>query len=394
MKNFVYFYNTKLYFGQNSIENILDELKNHQVKRILFCYGRESIKKNGIYDEVIKILKTSSCKFWELSGIKPNPTLDSLNLGIKLVKQNNIDFILAVGGGSVIDLAKAVAACSQSKSAPWELFCKNEYDYQPLPVGAVLTLAATGSENNGNAVVTNEQEQSKRSINDPRIVPKFAILDPSYTLSVNRWHTVCGSIDIISHCLEQYFSTEKNTDLIDNLTLAIIKTVIDNTKIVLSKPKDLNARSEILLASSFALNGLLSCSKFNTTGWETHTLGHPVSAMYDATHGATLAVIFPRIIKHLKNVMWMEKYQKLGKLLNIEVNSLKDVDLLADKLLELFVSWGSFSKLRDFGVKEYDIDIMSMKAFDRKNLDYKYDKIGFVKPLDFEEIKKIYQECY
>lgn len=293
MLNFNYLIPTEILFGKDQINNLESKIEDYN--RILFAWGGGSIKKNGIYEKVIDALKNKA--YFELSGIRPNPRLSSVIKGIKICTENNVDFILAVGGGSVIDCSKAIAAGVYYKDDVWDLFMRKARVEKALPTGTVLTLAATASEINASAVINNEETQQKLSITSNLLRPKFSILDPTYTMTVPRRHTAAGIVDIMSHVFEQYFDTTKGAYLQDRLAEGILKTCINYGPIVLENPDDYEARANVMWAGSLALSGLLSFGKKGD--FATHKIEHEVSAIYDLTHGIGMAILFPNWMKYV-----------------------------------------------------------------------------------------------
>lgn len=302
MKNFVYNIPTKILFGQGQISKLGKEIK-HYGNRVLLLYGKTSIKKIGLYDEILKYLKKDDIQIIELSGVDPNPRLKTVRKGAKLCVENNIDIILAVGGGSTIDCAKAIAAQSKYDGDIWTDLCVNK-NFQllkkALPVASVLTLSATGSEMNGNSVISNMEDGLKLSFSSDLVRPVFSILDPIYTYSVNKYQTAAGIVDIMSHIFEQYFSAETDGYLQNRLAEGVLKTVIKYGSIAYNNPKDYEARANIMWASSLALNGLLTYGKMSTD-WATHQMEHELSAKYDITHGIGLAILTPNWMSYVLN---------------------------------------------------------------------------------------------
>jgi len=294
MENFHLSMPTNIYFGHGMVKKLTKHL--NQYKRILLVAGGGSIKKNGVYEQVRAVLDSMQIKVFELWGVQPNPDIESVREGIKICKDNDIEFILAVGGGSVIDASKAIAAGFYFKDDPWLLFYDETKVKKALPIGVILTLPATGSETNGNAVVSNREKQEKLSIHSDLLKPVFAILDPYYTFSLPQSQTAAGSADILAHLFEQYFSKNLDNYLIDRMTEAVMKTVIKYAPIAIKEPENLAAREQLMYASTLALNGLLSSGK--VTDWATHALEHEVSATHDVTHGVGLAILFPRWMKY------------------------------------------------------------------------------------------------
>ena len=288
--NFSYLNATKLYFGDDSLKYLNDELPKYG-KNVQLIYGGGSIKKNGIYDAVIKILKNNGKNVIEDAGVMPNPTVEKLYEGVKIARENSVDLLLAVGGGSCCDYAKAVSVSINCKEDPWQKYFVRfeEPDCEIVPVGCVLTMAGTGSEMNGGAVITNRKENLKVGhVFGQEVMPKFSILNPKFTFSLPKRQMVAGIYDIFSHICEQYFSgTDDNTS--DYIAEALMKSVIHSSLIAVENPEDYVARSNIMWSATWALNTLISKGK--TTDWMVHMLGQAVGAYTDATHGMTLSAV-------------------------------------------------------------------------------------------------------
>ncbi|OGI04373.1 MAG: butanol dehydrogenase [Candidatus Melainabacteria bacterium GWF2_37_15] len=292
MINFSFSLKTQIYFGGGCISNLRQEMKPYS--RVLLVTGSGSVKKFGIYDEVVKELE--GIEIFELSGVKPNPTLDSVYQGIEICRKNNVEFILALGGGSVIDAAKAIAAGVVYQGDVWELFLDNSKFTGALNTGCILTIAATGSESNKNSIITNELTKEKLGLRRDELKPQFAILDPKYTYTLPEKQTAAGIADTMAHAFEQYFSPTKDSYLTDRMAESVMKTCIKFGPVLLNEPENYEARAEIMWASNIALNGILSCGK--DTDWASHMIAHELSANYDLTHGIALAILFPN---------WMEQ---------------------------------------------------------------------------------------
>ena len=288
--NFEYCNPTKLYFGDESLKYLRDELKNYG-SRVLLVYGGGSIKKNGIYDEVIQILNESHKEIAEVSGVMPNPTLVKLYEGVNIARDHEIDFILAVGGGSVCDYAKAVSVSVHCDEDPWQKYYLQgeEPTCKIVPVGCILTMVGTGSEMNGGAVITNHETKLKIGhVFGEEVMPKFSILNPQYTLTLPHYQMVAGFYDIMNHICEQYFSgTDDNTS--DYISEGLMKSLIHSSRIAMKNPNDYEARSNIMWTATWALNTLVAKGK--TTDWMVHMLGQAVGAYTDATHGMTLSAV-------------------------------------------------------------------------------------------------------
>lgn len=290
--NFTYCNPTKLYFGKESIKGLNKELPKYG-KNVLLVYGGGSIKKSGIYDEIVKILKDNGKEIFEDAGVMPNPTVEKLNEGVDIARKSKADFILAVGGGSVCDYAKAVSVSVNCKEDAWEKYYIRFEDVDKetkiIPIGCVLTMVGTGSEMNGGSVITNNSQKLKIGhVFGENVFPKFSILNPEYTFTLPKYQMVSGIYDIMSHILEQYFSgTDDNTS--DYIMEGLLKSLIHSAEIAIENPKDYEARSNIMWTATWALNTLVAKGK--TQDWEVHMLGQSVGAHTDATHGMTLAAV-------------------------------------------------------------------------------------------------------
>jgi len=305
MLNFDYNVPTRIHFGKNVINKLDDELRGID-GTVLLLYGKGSIKKTGLYKTVVHILNEKHLSFKELKDIQPNPRLKSVHEGIELCQDYNITFLLAVGGGSVIDCAKTIAAGYYHDGDIWDLFNGQQDGIRKaLPIGTVLTLTATGSEMNGNAVITNEGTQEKLVIQSDLLRPRFSILDPTVTYSVPRDQTAAGIVDIFSHILEQYFSHTTEAYVQNRVAEALLHTCIHYGPIALENPRDYEARSNLMWSSSLALNGLLHYGK--KSDWATHEIEHGVSAMFDVTHAVGLAILTPVWMEYVLSVETVEQ---------------------------------------------------------------------------------------
>ena len=288
--NFSYKNATKLYFGDDSLKYLNEELPKYG-KTVQLIYGGGSVKKNGIYDAVVEILKANGKTVVEDAGVMPNPTADKLREGVKLARENNVDFLLAMGGGSCCDYAKAVSVSVNCDDDPWEKYYIRfeEPDCDIIPVGCILTMAGTGSEMNAGSVITNHDQKLKIGhVFGEEVMPKFSILNPKFTMSLPKRQMVSGIYDIFNHICEQYFSGEDDNTS-DYIAEALMKSVIHSSLIAVENPEDYEARSNIMWSATWALNTLISRGK--TTDWMVHMLGQAVGAITDATHGMTLAAV-------------------------------------------------------------------------------------------------------
>ena len=288
--NFMYSNPTRLYFGENSIENLNVELPRYG-KKVLLVYGGGSIKKNGIYDKIVEILKANSKEITEVSGVMPNPTAEKLFEGCKVARDIKADLILAVGGGSVCDYAKAVSISAYCDENPWEKYYlrMEDVDNEIIPVGCVLTMVGTGSEMNGGSVITNREQKLKIGhVFGDNVFPKFSVLDPTFTYTVPKYQMVSGFYDIMSHILEQYFSGEDDNTS-DYVMEGLLKSLIHSSLIALENPSDYEARSNIMWIATWALNTFVAKGK--STDWMVHMIGQSIGAYTDAAHGMTLSAV-------------------------------------------------------------------------------------------------------
>lgn len=295
MQNFVFQNPTKLIFGKDMINHLKDELKPFG-KKILLVYGGGSIKRNGIYDQVTQVLSEIDVEVFELAGVDPNPRVTTARKGVEICKQEDIDFILAVGGGSTIDCVKAIAVGAKSEHDIWDIVTKKQAATSALPFGTILTLAATGSEMNAGSVISNWETKEKHGWGSPYSYPKFSILDPANTFSVPRNQTIYGIVDIMSHALEHYFHHETNTPLQDQMVESLLRTVIETAPKLLADLENYQHRATILYCGTMALNGMVNMGYHGD--WATHNLEHAVSAVHDIPHGGGLAILFPNWMEH------------------------------------------------------------------------------------------------
>lgn len=383
MQDFSLQLKTRIHFGKGSIRQLREEVKGYS--KVLLVYGGGSVKKNGVYDNVINELKQINTVIFELSDIKPNPEIDKVYTGIEVCKENDIQFILAVGGGSVIDTAKAIAVGVEFEGDIWELFVDETRITKAIKTGAILTLAATGSETNRNSVITNDRTKEKLGIHHDCLRPEFAILDPAYTFSLPPVQTAAGIADIMSHVFEQYFSPTKDAYLTDRMSENVLKTCIKFGPVLLKNPENYEARAEIMWASTIALNGLLAAGK--QTDWVTHMIEHELSAYYDLNHGIGLAILFPNWMKHVA------EDQRYWKFRDYAVNvwdlspALSDEELCKTsikKTREFFNSLNLPSKLSEVGVNDEYFEIMAENIVKR-------GKVGSFKVLNKENIMDIYK---
>lgn len=353
--NFSYCNPTKLYFGDDSLKYLNDELPKYG-KNVVLAYGKGSIKKNGIYDEIVAILKENGKNIAEISGVMPNPTVEKLYEGVEIARKHNADLILAVGGGSVCDYSKAVSVSVNCDEDPWEKYYIkfDEPSCEIIPVGCVLTMVGTGSEMNAGAVITNQDTKMKigHVFADEKIMPKFSILNPKYTMTLPHYQMVSGIYDIFNHICEQYFSgDDDNTS--DYISEALMKSVIHSSRIANSNPGDYQARSNIMWTATWALNTLVSRGK--STDWMVHMLGQAAGAHTDATHGMTLAAVSLPYYRHIMPY-GLEKFKRFAVNVWEVSDEGKTDEQVALEGLSAMESWmkelGLVMRLSDLGATE------------------------------------------
>ncbi|MCL4097799.1 Long-chain-alcohol dehydrogenase 2 [Bacillus altitudinis] len=356
MENFIYYNPTKLMFGKGQLDGLKSELARYG-KRVLLVYGGGSIKKNGLYDKVISALNEAEADVFELSGVEPNPRLTTVQKGIDICQNEKIDFLLAVGGGSVIDCTKAIAAGAEYDGNVWDIISKKTTAQKALPFGTVLTLAATGSEMNPDSVITNWETNEKYVWGSSVTHPAFSILDPEHTYSVPENQTVYGMVDMMSHVFEQYFHNVKNTPLQDRMCFAVLQTVIETAPKLLEDLQNYEHRETILYAGTIALNGTLQMGYFGD--WASHTIEHAVSAVYDIPHAGGLAILFPNWMRHTLDHN-VERFKNLMlNMFDIETEGKSDRNIALegiDKLSAFWTSLGAPSRLADYDIGEDQLD--------------------------------------
>lgn len=388
MLDFTYDIPTKIHFGKDALDYVGEEVKKYADK-VLITYGGGSIKKNGVYDKVIKELKNSGVEIFELSGIDPNPRIDSVREGVKIIKENNIGAILAVGGGSTIDASKFMASGACVDFDPWEFISKGKPMSPAIPLLSVLTMAATGSEMDNGGVITNPETKEKLSSGHPDTRPKVSFLNPEITYSVNEFQTACGSSDILSHIFESYFNVDDSMFMLDRIMESLMKTVIKYGPIAMKDPKNYEARANLMWASSWAINDFIANSA--KASWTVHPIEHELSAFYDITHGLGLAILTPRWMEYVLSEKTVHKFYDLGvNVFDIDKNldQMEVAKKAIEKVKEFFYdTLGLDSNLRKINIDEEYFDQMSKKACGKNG------KInGFVE-LNPEDVKKIYQMC-
>ena len=396
MINFVYHSSTKVIFGKDTENQVGKEIKDLGCKKILVHFGGGSAKKSGLLDRVYASLDAAGIGHVSLGGVQPNPRLGLVREGIALCRKEKVDFILAVGGGSAIDSAKAIAYGIVHEGDVWELFEK--FAGQPFakgcaPLGCILTIAAAGSETSNSCVITDERENRKRPYNDDIARPKFAILNPELTYTLPEYQTMCGVVDILMHTIERYFTNDRNVDLIDRMSEGLLRSVIENAPILLKNPRDYNARAEIMWAGSLTHNGLTGTGR--TGDFASHHIGHELSGMFDVAHGASLAVIWPSWARYVYKHDIPRFAQFAVRVMGVDMNyfnpeetALKGIDALENFFRSINMPV-TISELPEPGAKDVtdtQIDEMIQKAtwFGGR-------KLGQYVKLDQADTRKIYE---
>lgn len=383
--NFIYSNPTKLYFGEDSLDYLKKELLNYG-PRVQLSYGGGSIKKNGIYDKVVAILKETGKTVFEDPGVMPNPTVQKLYEGCRTAKENEVDLILAVGGGSTVDYAKAVSVSAYCEDDPWEKYYlrMEDVDNKIIPVGCVLTMVGTGSEMNGGAVITNHESKLKIGhVFGDNVFPKFSVLNPTFTFTLPKYQMTAGIYDIFNHITEQYFSDSDDCTS-DYIMEGLMRSLIHSSRIAVVKPTDYEARSNIMWTATWALNTLVAKGK--STDWMVHMIGQSVGAYTDATHGMTLAAVSLAYYRHICPY-GLQKFVRFAKnVWEVNPDGKNDEQIAAEGLLEM-ESWmkeiGLIMNLTELGVTEDMLDGIAKGSFICD---------GGYKALDHEEIVQILKE--
>jgi len=386
MQNFTYQNTTKIVFGKGKEEDVGEYTAKHGSK-VLLHYGGGSIKKYGTYDKVIESLEAAGVEYVELGGVEPNPKLSLVQEGIELAKEESVDFILAVGGGSVIDSAKAIAVGYFYDGDVWDFYYGDAKITEALPVGVVLTIPAAGSESSTSSVVTKLDGMYKRSIGTELIRPEFAIMNPEITYTLPNYQTACGAVDIMAHIMERYFTNTDNVEYTDRLSEASLKTIINNTPKVLENNEDYAARAEIMWVGSNAHNGLLGTGR--EEDWSSHGMEHELSGIYDVAHGAGLAVVFPAWMNYVYQHDLERFAQFAHRVWDVDPD-FKDLEWTArqgiKKTKEFFSQIGMPVTLKELDIPAKRLEEMAEKATEN-------GPIGSFVELDTEDVLTIYNNA-
>ncbi|MFD1020529.1 iron-containing alcohol dehydrogenase [Thalassobacillus hwangdonensis] len=383
MDTFTFQNPTKLIFGKDTLTKLPEEIPAG-TKRALMVYGGGSIKKNGIYDRVLAQFEKAGVEVFELGGVEPNPKLSTVKEGAKICKEEQVDFILAVGGGSVIDATKTIAAAAKYDGDPWDLVTKKATPDGVLPFGTVLTLAATGSEMNAGAVITNWETNEKYGWGySPYTYPAFSILDPAHTVSVPRDQTVYGIVDMMTHLMEQYFHNPTNSPVQDEMIEGVLRSVIETAPKLLDDLASFEHRETILYAGTIALNGMLQMGYRGD--WASHNIEHAVSAVYDIPHAGGLAILFPNWMKY--NVEQdAARFKRFAvKVFGVDAAGKSDEEVAQEGIAALRSFWSSIGapeRLNDYNIGLDKFDVIVDRAMRR-------GKFGNFRQLDSIDVEKI-----
>jgi len=361
MKNFEFYNPTKIYFGQGEVEKVGNLVKEYGTN-VLLVYGKESIKKSGLYDQVITLLEEEKLNIFELSGIDPNPRIESVRKVKEMCKQHDIDFILAVGGGSVIDASKGISVAAKYDGDPWDFYAYRITAKSALPFGTILTLSATGSEMNKGSVITNLETKEKNGWSSPLTYPKFSILDPTLTYTVNQHQTACGIVDSLTHIMEFYFSKEE-AFLNDRIVEGIMKTIIHFGPIAMKEPENYEARANLMFSSTLALNGISGFAK-SFDGF-LHRVEHVISANYDITHADGLSILTPHWMNYILNPKTIDRFYHFA--VNVfDLYPSKDRMKVAkkgiEKMTELYQSLNMPLYFKDVGIIDVDVELLASES--------------------------------
>jgi len=389
MNDFIYDIPVRIYFGRDQLKNLGAELKKHGT-RVLMTYGGGSIKRIGLYDRVVKEIKEAGLQLFELSGIEPNPRIDSVRRGVQMCKEHDIDVLLAVGGGSTIDATKFMAAGACVDHDPWDFLDlgKRAPIEQALPIVSILTLSATGSEMDSGGVISNPETKDKIGRQAPALLPKASFLDPTNTFSVTPYQTACGAADMMSHIFEVYFNMTPDLYMLDCFMEGLLKTIIRYAPIAMREPDNYEARANLMWASSWAINGFINGGK--QKAWSCHPMEHELSAIYDITHGLGLAILTPRWMEYCLDETTVSKYVQFGvNVFGIDP-TLQPMEIAHEAIQRLSDFFFNTLQLKrtfpEVGIDETHFATMARKSVQGGTLP------GF-KPLQQHDVEAIFKMC-
>lgn len=388
MNPFVYNIPTKVYFGENQLGNLGAELRKFG-RRVLLTYGGGSIKRIGLYDKVMEELRKADMEVFELSGIEPNPRIESVREGARICKEHNVDVLLAVGGGSTLDATKFMAAGACVEHDAWEFFGANAKPIErALPLVTILTLSATGSEMDSGGVISNLATGDKLGRLAPALQPRVSFLDPTLTYSVSKFQTACGAADMMSHIIEVYFNTQQDLYMLDCFMEGMLKTIVKYAPIAVAEPENYEARANLMWTSSWAINGFINGGK--RKAWSCHPMEHELSAIYDITHGLGLAILTPRWMEYCLDETNVDKYVQYG--VNVfGIDHKLDKMTIARESIRLtaeflFDTLGLQRTFTEVGIKREDFALMAKKAC-------RYGDIKGFKTLTPTDVERIFEMC-
>lgn len=389
INDFIYDIPVRVYFGKDQLKHLGAELKKYGT-RVLMTYGGGSIKRMGLYDKVVKEIKDAGLELFELSGIEPNPRIDSVRKGAQMCKDHHIDVLLAVGGGSTIDATKFMAAGACVDHDPWEFldYAKQAPIERALPIVTILTLSATGSEMDTGGVISNPETKDKNGRLAPAMLPKASFLDPTNTFTVPPYQTACGAADIMSHIIEVYFNMNQDLFMLDCFMEGLMKTIVKYAPIAMKEPDNYEARANLMWTSSWAINGFVDGGK--RQAWSCHPMEHELSAIYDITHGLGLAILTPRWMEYCLDETTVSKYVQFGTNVFGIDPTLEPMDI-AHQAIDclshfLFDTMGLKRTLPEVGIDETHFALMAKKSVGGGTLP------GF-KPLQQQDVENIYRMC-
>ncbi|MBQ9769501.1 MAG: iron-containing alcohol dehydrogenase [Clostridia bacterium] len=388
MRDFTYYAPTKVFFGKGKENEVGEIIKGYGFKKIMMQYGRSSIKENGLYDRVMTSLKANGIEVVEMGGVEPNPKLDFIRKAVEVAKEEKVELILAVGGGSVIDSSKFTALGAANDFDVWDLPMGKAQPKTALPVGCILTLAAAGSEMSASAVMTNMEENLKKGFGNELNRPLFSICKPELTYTVNKYHTACGITDIMAHTMGRYFFPCEDTPLTDRVAEAVLRSVIEAGTVLINDPENYEARAAMMWGSSLSHNGLTGSGRENALA--VHQLEHALSGEFDhIAHGAGLAVLFPAWARYVYKANIPRFAQFARRVWEVvESDDEKAAILGIEEMAKYFESIGMPSKLRDFGIENCSERLADLCSFGKTRV------VNSYVPLDFDTVKNIFESCY
>lgn len=384
MRTFEFYNPTKLIFGRDTLEALKTEVPKYGTK-VLLLYGGGSIKRSGLYDKVTSLLSSIGAEVTELGGVDPNPRLSTVHKGVELCREHGIELVLAVGGGSVLDCAKAIAVGAKYDGDMWDIVERKAQPTGAIPLGTVLTMAATGSEMNSGSVITNGKTMEKMGWGSVYAFPAFSILDPVHTFSLPREQTVYGIVDMMSHVLEHYFHQDTNTPVQDGFCETLLRTVMETAPKLVDDLENYELRETIMYCGTLALNGMVSMGFAGD--WATHNIEHAVSAVYDIPHGGGLAILFPQWMKYNLSTN-PARFRKLAvNAFGVDAAGLSDEEAGLKGIEALRAFWDSIgapARLADYGIDDSQIGVMADKTV-------RFGPFGNFRKLDRDDVVEIYK---